>query len=239
MSDLSYPEAKALTESIQAKARTIQDNIERLAALVTRAKDGNAWSVLGYASWTAYVVDVLGSDPLELTRSERKKLVGVLIGEGMSTRAIAPVVGVHHDTVAEDAKATVGKSDSRPRVTGLDGRERPATQSRPPANVDAETGEVVPPPSKQSKQSKPDPLTSDETRARLDAVLADDAELAESAFRARLAKAIQAASTLALFDPARVFYALDNGQHDDLDDTISGLAAWHRQVKTAHLKVVR
>ena len=44
----------------------------------------------------------------------------------MSTRAIAPIVGVHHDTVAEDRKSPVGNPTPEPA----------------PANVDIETGEI-------------------------------------------------------------------------------------------------
>ena len=82
--------------------------------------------------------------------------------EGMSTRAIAPIVGVHHDTVAEDLKPTVGfPTVERPaKIISLDGRERPAMVET--IRVDANTGEV--------------PRSADEIRqhcAELRAVLAE------------------------------------------------------------------
>lgn len=51
---------------------------------------------------------------MRLGREERQELVGYLSGEGLGTRAIAPIVGVHHDTVAEDVKATRGVGNPTP-----------------------------------------------------------------------------------------------------------------------------
>jgi hypothetical protein len=139
---LTLHEAQQLTGRIKLKVGTIQDNIDALASLVTRAKNGAADEVLGYESWTAYIVDVVGSDPNDLTRDERQKFVGFLADEGMSTRAIASVVGVSNKTVHQDiAASTVTKGNSRPAtVTSLDGRERPSTQ---PSYINTETGEVT------------------------------------------------------------------------------------------------
>jgi hypothetical protein len=134
--DLSYHEAEKLTERIRVKVGTIQDNIDALAALVTRAKEGRADVVLGFKSWTAYIVDVVGSDPLDLTRAERRKLVGFLASEGMSTRAIAPVVGASDETVRRDQQVPQNVAPE------------PSASIRPMPDpyVNTETGEVLPPP---------------------------------------------------------------------------------------------
>ncbi|WP_230846277.1 Bro-N domain-containing protein, partial [Propionibacterium freudenreichii] len=93
--------------------------------------------------------------------------VTYLAGEGMSTRAIAPVVGAGHATVGRDAQATVpNETVEQPQsgsaeiaapeelyssapvpirpatVVSLDGRIRPASQPAP--GVDRGTGEVTP-----------------------------------------------------------------------------------------------
>lgn len=101
------PEADALrlTNRITLIAGTIREGMEKLQGLVAEAKNGNAHIVLGYPSWTAYLAATLGKEPMRLGREERQQLVGYLAGEGMSTRAIAPIVGAHHDTVATDIKA--------------------------------------------------------------------------------------------------------------------------------------
>jgi len=71
---------------------------------VDEAKHSNVWNVLGYPSWTAYLADTLADEPMRLGREERQELVGYLSGEGLSTRAIAPIVGVSQKTVDRDVR---------------------------------------------------------------------------------------------------------------------------------------
>ncbi len=114
--------ARALDERIRLTAGTVRDRMTRLADLVEQAKAGEVWDVLGYASWTAYLADALGGQ-MHLPAAERRELVGMLSGEGMSTRAMAPIVGASPKTVARDV-ATLdlpGVSGDTPTVVGLDG----------------------------------------------------------------------------------------------------------------------
>lgn len=99
---LSVDAARRLTERIRLTAHSARESIEKLHVLVAEAKDGNAHLALGYASWTAYLAEVLGEEPLRLARDQRQELVGYLAGEGMSARAIAPIVGVDRKTVDRD-----------------------------------------------------------------------------------------------------------------------------------------
>lgn len=124
--------SQRLTQRIQLVAGTVRDNLFKLKNLVDEAKNSNVWSVLGFESWTAYLADTLGSEPMRLQRVERRELVDYLSGEGMSTRAIAPIVGADQATVvrdiARDANASPehGAEPDRqhPRpVVGLDGKE--------------------------------------------------------------------------------------------------------------------
>jgi hypothetical protein len=152
---LTVNEARRLTERIRLAAHTFVESRDKVIALVGEAKAGNAHTALGYPSWPAYLTDVLGDEPLRLARDERQEMVALLAAEGMSTRAIAPIVGVTHPTVLADVKAT-GKDlpVERPAtVTSLDGRERPSTRPEPvfrepprPRNIDLHTGEILPPP---------------------------------------------------------------------------------------------
>lgn len=92
-----------------------------------------------------------------LRRSQRRELVTYLAGEGMSTRAIAPVVGTDQSTVVRDVQAPDANASpahveasgdrSTPHaeptvqvaarsVIGLDGHTYPA--------VDRQTGEITP-----------------------------------------------------------------------------------------------
>lgn len=132
---LSEADARALTDRIRATAREIGDRLARLRALVDQARDGEAWAALGYASWTAYLSDTL--EPMRLPRTERREVVGYLTGEGMSTRAIAPIVSADPKTVVNDRRAieaAAGGESSTPAsavVTGLDGRRYDPAPRRP------------------------------------------------------------------------------------------------------------
>ena len=110
-------EARRVTERIRAIAVTVKDQLEKLQTLLNEARDGEAWRVLGYASWTAYLADVMGEQPLRLPRDERQQIVGYLAGEGMSSRAIAPIVGASPSQVKRDAQ--VAQMGQVPGVTNV------------------------------------------------------------------------------------------------------------------------
>lgn len=127
--------ARRLTERIRIAAANYTEAKAKVLELVDRAKAGQAHVALGYKSWTAYLSDVLSDEPLRLAREERRELVTKLADEGLTTRAIAPVVGVSHQTVANDleAESTVKnltvEADPKPEpvvreTTGLDGKVR-------------------------------------------------------------------------------------------------------------------
>lgn len=128
--ELDVDGARRLTERIRLIAGNVADNVEKLRALVAEAKQGNVHELLGYPSWTAYLQDVFGDEPLRLARDVRQELVAELAAQGMSTRAIAPIVGVHHDTVATDIKASSPVGNPTPDALVV-------------IHVNAETGEVA------------------------------------------------------------------------------------------------
>lgn len=139
-------EARRLTERIRLTATTFAESREKLMALVTEAKDGHAHIALGYGSWTDYLSDVLGEEPLRLARDDRRELVTALAAEGMSTRAIAPIVGASRQTVANDLESPVKNLTPAPRaITGRDGKTYTPPVPKAPANVDAATGEIIEP----------------------------------------------------------------------------------------------
>jgi hypothetical protein len=141
---LGVDAARRLTERIRLTATVAREGLEKLQFLVSQAKDGNVHVSLGYPSWTAYLSDVLGTEPLRLPREQRQELVGYLAGEGMSTRAIAPIVGASKDTVARDLATVSFETDGRPdTVVSLDGRERPARQA-PVEDDDLDETELPP-----------------------------------------------------------------------------------------------
>lgn len=68
---------------------------------------------------------------MRLTRDQRQELVSELADQGMSTRAIAPIVGASVATVKRDvAPGSNEPSDSGPReITGRDSQRHPGGSS--------------------------------------------------------------------------------------------------------------
>lgn len=120
---LTASEAQRLTQRIKLVASGVRDNLFKLRNLVDEAQRSNAWQVLGFKSWTAYLADTLGSEPMRLKRDERQELVAYLSGEGMSTRAIAPIVGVSREQVRKDVAGDtkLSPADAVPVVDVLTG----------------------------------------------------------------------------------------------------------------------
>lgn len=150
---LDVEAARRLTERIRLIAQNVADNVEKLRELVKQAKESDAHVALGYASWTAYLTDVFGDEPLRLARDVRQELVAELAAQGMSTRAIAPIVGASQRTVANDVSSSAHLAEEvtvinvisetgevveeEPRqVTGLDGKTYTAPRPKPKSDPD-------------------------------------------------------------------------------------------------------
>lgn len=101
---LSKGEAERLTQEIKLTASGIRNNLFKLRNQIDTAKSSNVWQMLDYASWTAWLSDTLSEEPMRVSREERLELVEYLAGEGLSARAIAPIVGIGKSQVAEDIR---------------------------------------------------------------------------------------------------------------------------------------
>jgi hypothetical protein len=99
---LTEHEARRLTERIRAKVLTVAEGMDRLRELVEQARTGRAWEVLGFPSWTAYLADVVGDQPMRLERDQRRPYVELLAGEGVSVRGIAGILGEAKSTIHDD-----------------------------------------------------------------------------------------------------------------------------------------
>lgn len=200
MSDLVLKDARA-------RAGRIRDGIHnylQTLAEISAAWKAADWRTLGYADWSAYVDGEFGADRLRLPAEHRRKAVEELRLAGMSTRAIAPALGVDQSTVVRDLRSSdADASDERPqRVQSLDGRERPANRPEP-----------EPKPSPALPGDQPLPLVEPEAEryARLDDEL--DAAMADTAtrFRANFSSAMRRAAEIWTFDVDRIaeVYAAD------------------------------
>lgn len=176
---MTRDQAERLTERIRLTATSFMETRDKLARLIREAQEGEAHKALGIASWTEYVSQVFSDTPLmRLSRVERKELVSELADEGMSTRAIAPIVGASHMSVARDlgSPVTTVTPDAEPRqITGRDGKTytRPAPE---PVTVDHDTGEIV-----EERKPKRRPLPDQYRDAILDLAKAADRLAALSA----------------------------------------------------------
>lgn len=140
---LSYGDALDGMNGLASAAQDINDRIERYAAEAVRLWSRRAWEVLGHKSW-AECVEERGAQ-LRLPRADRREMVALLADEGMSSRAIAPVVGAGYDTVQRDIRASDRfRSDAPRTVKSLDGVYRTfQPRPEPPHTVNTDTGEVI------------------------------------------------------------------------------------------------
>lgn len=103
---MTEPEARRITERIRTALDRFSTSYADLAERVAEAYDRRADLALGYGSWAEYATAEF--KPAEgLAASIRQQVVGLLSAQGMSTRAIAPVVGVSHMQVSNDRRAGV------------------------------------------------------------------------------------------------------------------------------------
>ena len=124
--------ARRRAERIRIKARNITEQYAELRALVDEAERCEDHLALGYPSWTAYIADLFGDEPLRLPRDARIPMSNMLAEKGMSTRAIGSMLGVHHDTVATDLRVGVGNPTPEPeRINPATGEVVPAPTYRP------------------------------------------------------------------------------------------------------------
>lgn len=96
--------AKALDMRLRHQARAFDHSWGRLEPLIAEAKAREIHAELGFKSWPDYIADVARTEMPNVARSveQRREIVAMLAGEGMSNRAIADAVGVNEITVRRD-----------------------------------------------------------------------------------------------------------------------------------------
>lgn len=129
MTELATQElARARAARIRAGIQTYLHTLADVAAAYAQRD----WTALGYADWQAYVDGEYGAERLRLSPEHRAKAVAELRLSGMSQRAIGTALGVSVATVNRDL-GTVPDETVPDRITGLDGREQPASRPQSPA----------------------------------------------------------------------------------------------------------
>ena len=97
---MTEPEARRATERIRTALDRVSTAWQDLAERVADAYSRRADLALGYGSWAEYTQAEFNVPTL--ATEVRRELVSLLSAQGMSTRAIAPVVGVTHKTIILD-----------------------------------------------------------------------------------------------------------------------------------------
>lgn len=113
-------EAESLTQRICAHLDAIADNYTDVMPLIHEAITSRAWAALGYRSPGHYVLDRFGHSLTRVGIEARREVVRELSAAGLSTRAIASVVGTTHKTVVKDRQALSGGTEVPPQPSSLD-----------------------------------------------------------------------------------------------------------------------
>jgi hypothetical protein len=124
--DMNADEARAITEAIKGA-------VEQVFELIKDAYNRRAWLALGYRTWDTWCAKEFRTAPLMVPREERPEMVRSMRQAGLSQRAIASATGVSQKTVDRDLDATESNDsvEMPDKVTGLDGKKRPAQQPKP------------------------------------------------------------------------------------------------------------
>jgi hypothetical protein len=139
-------EARRITTSIQLLLDSAQSTLDRLEAKVIEAYERRADLALGYASWGEYADAEFSDKARYLPRADRREFTIKLSERGMSSRAIAPLIGVSDRQVRNDVGSNFPPvlSDEPGRITKLTGSNSvaDALSDVPDLPVNPLTGEV-------------------------------------------------------------------------------------------------
>jgi hypothetical protein len=85
-------DAESIDAELRRTARSIADDMLRSKALIAEARERCVHDALGFASWTAYVADVIGKAMGQLPIDDRRQVVALLAGESRrATNGEGPV----------------------------------------------------------------------------------------------------------------------------------------------------
>lgn len=147
--DLDRAAAERRAERIRLRLDTIADNYAAVMPMIRDSIEKRDDLALGYPSVGAYVADRFGGSLQRLGVEVRRAVVGELTAAGMSSRAIAPVVGVSHATVQADVRSG---GNNFPPAQAPEGEGTPTVG----ASAAVDTGDANPRP---PVCTKPTPVT--------------------------------------------------------------------------------
>ena len=205
------------------------------------------------------IARTLNSDRRHLSEEQRREVVAELRREGHSYRAIGGALGVSEGAVRKDVRAEelrTGTQLSPDRITGLDGKSRPATRppvEEPEPDLLAVDEWCEPGAPNTEHPATPQPVPNGDQHAaeqgavyaRLDAELDAEMESTEARFRRNFAAAAVKAGEITTFDPDRISEVFTGNWDRDVGDLLRTLTDWcdrvgeaRRAAQRAGLRVV-
>lgn len=182
-------EAREHTEKINVAVGIAGD-------LVVEAWNRRIWVPLGYASWEDYCREEIR---YQLTGESKAMLMVGLRNAGASYRAIGAAAGVSKDTAQRELSQT-RQLNQPERITGTDGKTRPATRPEPSPEVAGRK------PTAKAIREKVTERTREKVEA--EAVISDaiepDLAIQLRGYKASVLREIEAAHRLVLNDVERV-----------------------------------
>ncbi len=99
---LDHERASLLITQIQSGFDVVSEDLHAIRERIKALYSGRGWEAMGYGSWPELCEAQFRGHVERLDRVARQSFVAELSAEGLSTRAIAPVVGVGKSTVDRD-----------------------------------------------------------------------------------------------------------------------------------------
>lgn len=111
---ITEAQAKALDKRVRAAATKADNAVFALGELIAEAQAGKIHKLLGFASWDAYLVDVVSTNCPKLGKGDsRVNMVQLLKGAGLTVRQIAKATNTSLGTVSRDANAEEGETEAK------------------------------------------------------------------------------------------------------------------------------
>lgn len=136
---MTKKEAQALNRKIKTLSEKVSTNAFELLTLLEQAATGNIHKALEYKSWTEWYSENVQIEVSD--KDERKMLVNMMSGKGMSQRAIGASLGIGQSTVHRDLD---GDSSESGETVGLDGKKyKRESDDDQPEVIDGEVIDVT------------------------------------------------------------------------------------------------
>ena len=193
--ELDAAAAERRAERIALRLDAIADNQQAVLPMISEAIEKRDHLALGYRSVGDYVADRFGRSLAGLGIEVRRAVVRELTEAGLSSRAIAPVVGVSDRQVRNDQQA--GGKDFPPETDACDGSE-PDLDDPPAKPITGIDGKNYP---RSKPKPKPEPVSDEEADQINSAVNRATDPLV--AYRANVSKALNRANDLTSLDVSK------------------------------------